>query len=103
MQKSHDKNQQEKLAEIKRELSKPSFLRNKYKTKQELESAINLLSNRPFKKEITKNPEQNLDGVEVMKQEEYVSRVKVETKQDLKAVGDFGLSVYPPTAPYYNG
>ena len=100
--KLYDKNQQEKLAEIKRELSKPSFLRNKYKTKQELESAINLLSNRPFKKEITKNPEQNLDGVEVMKQEEYVSRVKVETKQDLKAVGDFGLSVYPPTAPYYN-
>ncbi|SSC09137.1 hypothetical protein BTURTLESOX_2471 [bacterium endosymbiont of Bathymodiolus sp. 5 South] len=47
--KLYDKNRQEKLAEIKRELSKPPFLRNKYKTKREFESAINLLNNRPFK------------------------------------------------------
>jgi hypothetical protein len=34
--------------------------------------------------------------------EEYVSGFEQKTKKDLKAVGDFGLSVYPPTAPYYN-
>ncbi|VVM28149.1 hypothetical protein BSPWISOXPB_3904 [uncultured Gammaproteobacteria bacterium] len=50
----YDKNRQEKLAEIKRELSKPPFLRNKYKTKREFESAINLVNNRPFKYEIKK-------------------------------------------------
>jgi hypothetical protein len=60
--KLYDKNRQEKLAEIKRELSKPPFLRNKYKTKREFESAINLLNNRPFKQEIIKIPEQNLNG-----------------------------------------
>jgi hypothetical protein len=36
-----------------------------YKTKQELESAIDLLNNRPFKQETIKIPEQNLNGVEV--------------------------------------
>jgi hypothetical protein len=42
--KLYDKNRQEKLAEIKRELSKPPVLRNKYKTKREFESAINLVN-----------------------------------------------------------
>ncbi|VVH67203.1 hypothetical protein BSPLISOX_724, partial [uncultured Gammaproteobacteria bacterium] len=100
--KLYDKNRQEKFAEIKRELSKPPFLRNKYKTKQELESAIDLLNNSPFKKYIVKISEQSLNGVETTRTEEYVSGFEQKTKKDLKAVGDFGLSVYPPTAPYYN-
>ncbi|VVM24244.1 hypothetical protein BSPWISOXPB_3950 [uncultured Gammaproteobacteria bacterium] len=99
--KSYMKNNK-KLAEIKRELSKPPFLRNKYKTKQELESAIGLLNNSPFKKYIVKISEQSLNGVETTRTEEYVSGFEQKTKKDLKAVGDFGLSVYPPTAPYYN-
>jgi hypothetical protein len=70
---------------------KPPFLRNKYKTKREFESAINLVNNRPFKYEIRKIPEQSLDGVETTRTEEYVSGFEQKTKKDLKAVGDFGL------------
>ncbi|VVH59065.1 hypothetical protein BSPCLSOX_1406, partial [uncultured Gammaproteobacteria bacterium] len=101
--KLYDKNRQEKLAEIKRELSKPPFLRNKYKTKREFESAINLLNNRPFKQEIIKIPEQNLNGVEVLRKEEYVSKSKVKTKEDLKAVAETGFSLTPPGRVYEIG
>jgi hypothetical protein len=54
-----------------RELSKPPFLRNKYKTKQELESAIDLLNNSPFKKYIVKISEQSLNGVETTRKAKY--------------------------------
>jgi hypothetical protein len=66
---------------------------------------INLVNNRPFGKEISKIPEQNqnLYGVEVISEERYVPRVEVQTKEDLKDVTDKSLSIYPPTAPYYNG
>ncbi|VVM17567.1 hypothetical protein BSPWISOXPB_3573 [uncultured Gammaproteobacteria bacterium] len=101
--KLYDKNRQEKLAEIKRELSKPPFLRNKYKTKREFESAINLLNNRPFKQEIIKIPEQNLNGVEVLRKEEYVSKSEVKTKEDLKAVAETGFSLTPPGRAYVIG
>ncbi|CAC9508991.1 hypothetical protein [uncultured Gammaproteobacteria bacterium] len=101
--KLYDKNQQEKLAEIKRELSKPSFLRNKYKTKQELESAINLVNNRPFKQEIIKIPEQNLNGVETTRTEEYVSGFEQKTKKDLKAVAKTGFGLTAPGRVYEIG
>ncbi|VVH65982.1 hypothetical protein BSPLISOX_2086, partial [uncultured Gammaproteobacteria bacterium] len=101
--KLYDKNRQEKLAEIKRELSKPPFLRNKYKTKQELESAINLVNNRPFKHEIRKIPEQSLNGVETTRTEEYVSGFEQKTKKDLKAVGEAGLSRVPIVGYIYIG
>jgi hypothetical protein len=98
--KLYDKNRQEKLAEIKRELSKPPFLRNKYKTKREFESAINLVNNRPFKHEIRKIPEQSLNGVETTRTEEYVSGFEQKTKKDLKAVGEAGFSLTPPGKVY---
>ncbi|VVH67092.1 hypothetical protein BSPLISOX_1688, partial [uncultured Gammaproteobacteria bacterium] len=101
--KLYDKNRQEKFAEIKRELSKPPFLRNKYKTKREFESAINLLNNRPFKQETIKIPEQNLNGVEVLRKEEYVSKSEVKTKEDLKAVAKTGFSLTPPGRAYVIG
>ncbi|VVM28482.1 hypothetical protein BSPWISOXPB_1000 [uncultured Gammaproteobacteria bacterium] len=49
------------------------------------------MNNRPFKQEIIKIPEQNLNGVEVLRKEEYVSKSEVKTKEDLKAVAETGF------------
>jgi hypothetical protein len=76
-----------------RELSKPVFLRNK--TNQEIKSEIGLVNNRPFNKEITKILEQNLNGVEVIREEEYVSRVEAQTKEDLKDVVRTSVNFVP--------
>jgi hypothetical protein len=61
------------------------------------------LNNRPFKQEIIKIPEQNLNGVEVLRKEEYVSKSKVKTKEDLKAVAETGFSLTPPGRVYEIG
>ena len=84
----YDKNKQDKIAEINKELNKPAFLRNR--SNQEIKSAIDLVENRPFKEEITKIPEQSLNGVEVVSREKYVSRVEVETKKDCCCFGVWG-------------
>jgi hypothetical protein len=78
------------------------FFQN-FHTKREFESAINLLNNRPFKQETIKIPEQNLNGVEVLRKEEYVSKSEVKTKEDLKAVAKTGFSLTPPRRAYVIG
>ncbi len=96
----YDKNRQAKIAELNKELSKPPFLRNKYKTRQEIEVAINLIKDRPFREEIIKIPEQNLHDIEVISPEEYISRVEVGTIKGVKAVGEAGFSLTVPGRVY---
>jgi hypothetical protein len=47
--------------------------------------------------------EQNLNGVEVLRKEEYVSKSEVKTKEDLKAVAKTGFSLTPPGRAYVIG
>ncbi|WP_428087233.1 hemagglutinin repeat-containing protein [Candidatus Thioglobus sp.] len=89
----YDKNKQDKIAEINKELNKPAFLRNR--SNQEIKSAIDLVENRPFEEEITKIPEQSLNGVEVVSREKYVSRVEVETKKDAVATARAAANFVP--------
>ena len=97
----YDKNKQDKIAEINKELNKPAFLRNR--SNQEIKSAIDLVENRPFEEEITKIPEQSLNGVEVVSREKYVSRVEVETREDAVAVLESGVTFVPYVGPAYQG
>jgi hypothetical protein len=89
----YNKNKQEKITQINKELSRPVFLRTMIN--QEIKSSINLVNNRPFREEITKIPEQNLNGVEVISSEKYVSRAEVRTKKDLKATIITGINFIP--------
>mgnify|MGYP000444992359 CR=1 FL=1 len=54
-----------------------------------------MVDNRPFREEISKISEQNLDG--------YVSRVEVQTKEDLKDVAEAGVSLTAPGRIYIYG
>ncbi len=81
----------------------PPFLRNKYKIRQEIEVAINLIKDRPFREEIIKIPEQNLHDIEVISPEEYISRVEVGTIKGVKAVGEAGFSLTVPGRVYEIG